>query len=1043
MKPARMPARERTDNPPVGLVTPETDRDAGGKRYEHDPHPDPQLFRAGKVEHTSFEVSTVSLRVHERIEPRAIVEAVRRRNGAEPPPNSSGVRVFVDRDPVFPHPLPARSAKAPTTRLPKSPYMSMAMAITLAVLLGGCGGGGASPDPSLPNIPGSSEDSSPSSPPADPDPSEAPSPSSPPADLDPSEDSSPPSPPVDPAPPSPPVDTAPPSPPVDTDPPSPPVDPAPPSPPVDPDPPSPPVDPDPPSPPVDPAPPSPPVDPAPPSPPVGPDPPSPPVDPAPPSPPVDPDPPSPPVDPAPPSPPVGPDPPSPPVDTDPPVTPPPSPDLLREEYGRQGGLHFIHAAAMHERGGTGDGIVVALFDTGSSTHPELSGKYVYESKIDIDCSTVVPGQTCTPVVVDAADKHGHGTFLAGLIVAPRDGEGIVGVAYEAKLASVAISPGDVTEGQYPSWLTGLVPQIDKMIELGALVTNNSWGTPIRVVEPGPSFPASEVRKLMPIDKYQEYVDAGGVQVWASGNDQSTVPLLEGVAPWYFPDLEKGWLLVGAVNLDGGTASWYSNRCGLAADWCLVAPAGIGINPFNSEAEYEGLTSLDLNEGYRERAGTSVAAPLVAGAIASLKSMFPNLSYHQIRDRILATADKGVYDFYPNLPGWIKGLGGHPYIYGQGLLDLDAASSPVGGTSIPMTGSAYGSVVATRSTGANLPAAAVDRYFAGRTLLVLDSFQRAPFRIVADAFAERHGPLLAMSDLRLGMAERDGSGKAGYSTVGFGGTDFRNGGDPDGRARGVLGSGARVIEGMNTFTGIDGPSDGLYRMANDAVGLAVRVASGAAGEMFAGFAANVTSERVGARTFGAAGWAPQAVAALTFVGQDARDSVGLLAAPSLKRPMGWDGAGAFALSGGAYEMSYTREIASGRRYRLGFAGRLVHLETEAGPLLRFDDATMATAEVSLSLALGQRTTLTAGLGMERALTPAMGRLRLPSTIDESGRLGFEEVEVDGSEFLSLDRGTLNLRYTPTEGMSFGAGLTVVRDGFDDSQAIAGLQANIAF
>ena len=74
---------------------------------------------------------------------------------------------------------------------------------------------------------------------------------------------------------------------------------------------------------------------------------------------------------------------------------------------------------------------------------------------------------------------------------------------------------------------------------------------------------------------------------------------------------------------------------------------------------------------------------------------------------------------------------------------------------------------------------------------------------------------------------------------------------------------------------------------------------------------------------------------------------------------------------------------------------------------------------------------------------MGRLRLPRTIDESGRIGFDEVEVDGTEFLSLDRGTLNLRYIPTEGTSLGAGLAVVRDGFDDSQAIAGLQANIAF
>ncbi len=72
--------KERLNNPPVGLVRPETDRDAAKKRYEYDPHLDPQLQWAGKTEHTSFEVPTVSLHVHERIDPRTIIEAVRNRN---------------------------------------------------------------------------------------------------------------------------------------------------------------------------------------------------------------------------------------------------------------------------------------------------------------------------------------------------------------------------------------------------------------------------------------------------------------------------------------------------------------------------------------------------------------------------------------------------------------------------------------------------------------------------------------------------------------------------------------------------------------------------------------------------------------------------------------------------------------------------------------------------------------------------------------------------------------------------------------------------
>ncbi len=114
--------KERANNPPVGLVTPQTDPDAGRKKsYAYDPHLDPALQFdsqrsevekiidsglagasiedaraalaelkkrqepylnwAGKAEHTSFEVPTVSLHVHESIDPHTLIEAVSRRNG--------------------------------------------------------------------------------------------------------------------------------------------------------------------------------------------------------------------------------------------------------------------------------------------------------------------------------------------------------------------------------------------------------------------------------------------------------------------------------------------------------------------------------------------------------------------------------------------------------------------------------------------------------------------------------------------------------------------------------------------------------------------------------------------------------------------------------------------------------------------------------------------------------------------------------------------------------------------------------------------------
>lgn len=73
--------KKRANNPPVGLVTPETDKETKTRKYEYDPHLDPSLSWASKAERTSFEIPTVSLHVHERIDPRTIVAAVSKLQG--------------------------------------------------------------------------------------------------------------------------------------------------------------------------------------------------------------------------------------------------------------------------------------------------------------------------------------------------------------------------------------------------------------------------------------------------------------------------------------------------------------------------------------------------------------------------------------------------------------------------------------------------------------------------------------------------------------------------------------------------------------------------------------------------------------------------------------------------------------------------------------------------------------------------------------------------------------------------------------------------
>ena len=74
-------ANRRKNNPEVGLVNTASDPEQAQTTYAYDPHLDPMLQWAGKAEHTSFAVDTVSLHVHERIDAMSILSAVSKRQG--------------------------------------------------------------------------------------------------------------------------------------------------------------------------------------------------------------------------------------------------------------------------------------------------------------------------------------------------------------------------------------------------------------------------------------------------------------------------------------------------------------------------------------------------------------------------------------------------------------------------------------------------------------------------------------------------------------------------------------------------------------------------------------------------------------------------------------------------------------------------------------------------------------------------------------------------------------------------------------------------
>jgi len=80
-----------------------------------------------------------------------------------------------------------------------------------------------------------------------------------------------------------------------------------------------------------------------------------------------------------------------------------------------------------------------------------------------------------------------------------------------------------------------------------------------------------VRRIMPktLPAFEAYVGAGGVAVWAAGNGDSLHPAVEGMVPRYFPELQKGWLVVVGLASDV-RIGFFSHYCGDAAAWCIAA-----------------------------------------------------------------------------------------------------------------------------------------------------------------------------------------------------------------------------------------------------------------------------------------------------------------------------------------------------------------------------------------------------------------------------------------------------------------------------------------
>ncbi len=234
------------------------------------------------------------------------------------------------------------------------------------------------------------------------------------------------------------------------------------------------------------------------------------------------------------------------------------------------GVARVNAPRAWARGFFGQGIRVAVVDTGVGPHPDLPPPAA--------SATFVPGTN------SADDDQGHGTHVAGTILARRNGLGVIGVAPRAQLlrAKVLDRTGRGSDTQVAA---GIVWAVNN----GARIINLSLG----------STAASTV-----IARALVFARSRGVTICAAAGNDSTPTFC---APLIFPARHPLCIAVAATDRNNRKATF--SCCGPGLD--LAAP---GVD----------ILSTVRPSGYSTKSGTSMATPHVAGLAAIVLSKRPTL-----------------------------------------------------------------------------------------------------------------------------------------------------------------------------------------------------------------------------------------------------------------------------------------------------------------------------------------------------------------------------------------------------------------------------------
>ena len=307
----------------------------------------------------------------------------------------------------------------------------------------------------------------------------------------------------------------------------------------------------------------------------------------------------------------------PPGDTpvDSPADPPPTtlPEVPYYGGSNDWNLNLISAPEAWEAGYTGEGVTVAVVDTGVDLdHPDLiSNLWVNQGEIagngiDDDGNGYVDDISGWDFVSDDGrpdDGQGHGTHVAGTIAAGANGFGATGVAPDATIMPVRVLGNDGSGTSFD-----VAAGIRYAAENGADIINLSLGGGY----------SSSIRAAI------EYAgQLGSIVIAAAGNSGASIPGY----PAIFSASMNHVLSVGAHNSSERIAS-FSNGVGSSGAEQVDAP---GVSVY----------STYVGGRYANLSGTSMAAPHVAGLAALILDANPQLSAADVRSLIVDGADRTI------------------------------------------------------------------------------------------------------------------------------------------------------------------------------------------------------------------------------------------------------------------------------------------------------------------------------------------------------------------------------------------------------------------